>query len=624
MTSNEKTSVGQRNHSFRPGGRTRQGRPRFMRYVWVALSVICAMTVAASAWLAVKAFDMSRQLETARQLMPQLKEQVLKEDTVAAGKTVEQLRNATSRAHEAGTDPIWTLAGALPWLGANFQAASALATSADDMTVFGAVPLVEALDSLNWKALAPNGGKIDLSPLSDAAPRLQTASQTVIQSADRLAEVNTDQLLPQVAEPLRQAKEQLDSLQGELSTAADAASVAPGMMGAEAPRKYLLLIQNNAESRASGGIPGALAVLQIDNGKMSLTDQTSATDLGAMSPIIGVEAEQQQIYSRRVGKFMQDVNLTPDFPTSASAALAMWQQKTGTRLDGVVSIDPVALSYLLAATGPVKLTDTGSSEIFAALPTELSAKNVVKTLLSDVYAEIPDPAMQDLYFANVAKELFHSLSNGKADSARLLDSVTSGVKEGRVMAWSAAKEEQTVISKYPLSGSLSGPYLSPAQFGLYFNDGTGAKMDYYVKRTAQLIPQCSDDGYIQMKLRVTSTNTAPTNAASALPAYVTGGGVFGVPAGSVQTNIIAYGPAQSNVEEVFAGGKKIAFASYRHAGRPVGVITVRLAPGQSSTAEFTFGKIVQHTAPQLSVTPTVQAQKDVVLATQAAACVPAS
>jgi hypothetical protein len=267
---------------------------------------------------------------------------------------------------------------------------------------------------------------------------------------------------------------------------------------------------------------------------------------------------------------MQDVNLTPDFPTSASAALAMWQQKTGTRLDGVVSIDPVALSYLLKATGPVKLTDTGSSEISTALPTELSAKNVVQTLLSDVYAKIPDPAQQDLYFASVAKELFHSLSNGKADSAQLLNSISSGVKEGRIIAWSAAKDEQTVISKYPLSGSLSGPYLSPAQFGLYFNDGTGAKMDYYVKRTAQLIPQCSDDGYIQMKLRVTSTNTAPADAASTLPAYVTGAGAFGVPAGSVQTNIVAYGPVQSNVEEAFVGGKKTALPLIVMLDRPVG------------------------------------------------------
>jgi hypothetical protein len=189
--------------------------------------------------------------------------------------------------------------------------------------------------------------------------------------------------------------------------------------------------------------------------------------------------------------------------------------------------------------------------------------------------------------------------------------------------WSSTGDEEAVISQYPLGGAITGASISPAQFGVYFNDGTGAKMDYHVKRTVQLVEECPADGYAKVKVRVTSTNTAPKDAATSLPAYVTGGGIFGVPAGSVQTNVIAYGPVQSNVETAVVAGKKIGFASHRHSGRPVGSVTVRLAPGQSSTVEFTFDKIVQHTEPQVSVTPTVQALKDVVLDTIPAKCVPA-
>jgi len=75
-----------------------------------------------------------------------------------------------------------------------------------------------------------------------------------------------------------------------------------------------------------------------------------------MSPTLPLDPEQQQIYSGRLGKYMQDVNLTPDFPTAASTAQAMWERKTGQRVDGVISIDPIALSYILEATGPVKIT----------------------------------------------------------------------------------------------------------------------------------------------------------------------------------------------------------------------------------------------------------------------------
>jgi hypothetical protein len=395
------------------------------------------------------------------------------------------------------------------------------------------------------------------------------------------------------------------------------------MLGASQKRQYLLLIQNNAESRASGGIPGALAVMEVDKGKMALVRQTSATELGAMSPTIPIDAEQQLIYSGRLGKYMQDVNLTPDFPTSAKTALAMWEQKTGEHLDGVLSVDPIALSYLLSATGPVQLDPDLQQVVGAGLPSELTNGNVVKTLLSDVYSEIADPNLQDIYFAGVAKELFGSLSAGKGNASKLFDGITRGAGEGRVMVWSAHQNEQSVIAKYTVGGSIAGPSTSPAQFGLYFNDGTGAKMDYYVKRTVQLIEECPANGYSEVKVRVTSTNTAPKDSATSLPDYVTGGGVFGVPAGSVQTNVSAYGPVQSNIETASVAGKKAGFASYQHAGRPVGALTIRLAPGESSTVEFTFGKIVQHTAPQLSVTPTVQGQKDVVLATQAGECAPA-
>lgn len=145
-------------------------------------------------------------------------------------------------------------------------------------------------------------------------------------------------------------------------------------------------------------------------------------------------------------------------------------------------------------------------------------------------------------------------------------------------------------------------------------------MDYYVKRTVQLVKECSQSGYEQTTVRVVSTNSAPADAASSLPAYVTGDGAFGVPPGSVQTNIVAYGPIQANMETASLDGHRTDFASHRHANRPVGVVDVRLAPGESRTVDFTFGKIVQHTEPNLVVTPTVQPVKDVILPTTSAPC----
>jgi hypothetical protein len=145
-------------------------------------------------------------------------------------------------------------------------------------------------------------------------------------------------------------------------------------------------------------------------------------------------------------------------------------------------------------------------------------------------------------------------------------------------------------------------------------------MDYYVQRKVQLIKGCSADGYQRTSVRVTSTNTAPADAETALPKYVTGAGAFGVPPGSVQTNIISYGPAQATVESALVDGQKTPFAPYKHSNRPLGVVALQLAPGETKTVEIIFGKIVQHTEPVLVVTPTVQPVNDVILPTSSESC----
>ena len=53
----------------------------------------------------------------------------------------------------------------------------------------------------------------------------------------------------------------------------------PSMLGANGTRRYLLLVQNNAEIRPTGGIAGSFAILKADKGKLSMGKQGSIQDL---------------------------------------------------------------------------------------------------------------------------------------------------------------------------------------------------------------------------------------------------------------------------------------------------------------------------------------------------------
>lgn len=590
----------------------------------VAISLLCGLIVLAAAgslWIASTASKLNKELQAANQLVSTLKDDIAGDRPADASETVEKIRSHTHAASELAADPLWNLASVVPGFGPNFSAVSEVARSADDVASLGLAPLVKVYGTLDWEKLVPSGPATDIDSLKTATPSVKSAALAVRLSAERLDRIDAGNLLPQVSEPLQRAKDQLRSVTGALDAASDAAQLIPAMLGADGPRKYLLVIQNNAEARASGGIPGALAVLNVHKGDMTLGTQGSAAALGVTSPTLALDPQQRTIYSGRLGKYMQDVNLTPDFPSAAATARLMWEGKTGQPVDGVISVDPVALSYILHAIGPVELASAGLPSLaIPGLPTKLDESNVVRTLLSDVYAKIEEPKLQDVYFSGVAQEIFRAFSSGNGDKRLLIDGITRATQEGRVLVWSGLPDEQELIEKYPLSGSIAGSSIAPAQFGLYFNDGTGAKMDYYVKRTVRVIRQCPKDGYENMTVRVTSTNNAPADAATSLPAYVTGAGIFGVPPGSIQTNIVAYGPVQATIETAQLDGQKTGFASHLHSNRPVGVLAIRLAPGESKTVEFTFGKIVQHTEPNLFVTPTVQNVNDVTLPTENARC----
>lgn len=586
--------------------------------VGLVLVVLVAIGALAVAWLAHRADQAKSHLEASVDLIPVLQTQLVNGETDAAEATFALLRAHTQSAEAAATDPLWRAASVTPAIGRNFSAVTEVAVSASDVVERAVGPLIDRFNSLDWEDLSPVDGQIDLIPLQEASPSLAAAANTVELSFDRLARIDRAPLLPEIADPLAQATDELGDLSQALSAASSAASVLPSMLGADNPRNYLILIQNSAEVRATGGIPGALAVVSATDGQLKLEDQDSAVGFKRFDPAVIIDPAQTSIYSTRMGRFMQSVNLTPDFPTVAQTAARMWEERDkDSDIDGVVALDPVALANILEATGPVELVfeEPGVGELLerSGLPTSLTAENVVKTLLSDVYAAIENPGLQDAYFAGVAAEVFEALSSGSGEGSALVQSLLKSSEEGRLYVWSADAKEQEVIASTALAGSVTGRSSGGAAFGAYFNDGTAAKMDYYVRRTVQLERICSADGYLQYSMTATLTNTAPPDAALSLPVYVTGEGKAGVAPGTVQTNIVGYGPDQSLLQHARMNGEPVPLGAYRHGARPVGILTTVLAPGETTTVELIFTNVVQGSEPTLDVTPTIQPLDEVLL-----------
>ncbi|GAB4099494.1 DUF4012 domain-containing protein [Sinomonas halotolerans] len=581
-----------------------------------------ALLLAACGVLAAQALSVRSDLQEAAALAPRLQDQVAEQSIPEAESTLARLQERAGSARAAASGPLWDAASALPVVGPSLRAASAAALAVDSLAQEALPSLLEVAATVDPAKIMPGQKAKDLAPLKAAEPLVARAAAAARGAEERLAAVDTDALLPQLREPLVSARAEVVRLREALDVGEDAVRIAPGLLGADGARTYLVLVQNNAESRATGGIPGALVEMTVEDGALSLGRQGSASGLGSFMPRIEVDPTQQRIYSTRLGRYMQDVNLTPDFPTSARTAAAMWERSGGRRVDGVVSVDPVGLARLLAVMGPVELDGEEFAPFRAAgLPTTLTAQNAVKALLSDVY-RVEDTRVQDLYFAAVARQIFgafsSSSSSATAQPEALVRALGGMVEEGRLLVFSAHEEEQAVIAGWDAGGSVSRTAGSEVRFGAYFNDGTGAKMDYYMRRTARLEQKCTPDGS-QIVMHVTLKNAAPADAGRTLPDYVTGRGVFGVPPGTVQTNVVAYGPRGAGVESVRVNGRSSGLSADVHAGRPLATTAVRVAPGQTVAVEVAFSQLPPG-ALRLDLTPGVQPRSEAVGLTTGALC----
>ena len=146
------------------------------------------------------------------------------------------------------------------------------------------------------------------------------------------------------------------------------------------------------------------------------------------------------------------------------------------------------------------------------------------------------------------------------------------------MVWSAHQEEQALLSGTVLSGELVGAQGDSPVIGLYLNDGSAAKIGYYLRPDgAATSTQCRQDGPQAVRVKVTLTNTSPANAAE-LPPYLTGGGAV-VPEGQVKTNVLLYAPAGGRVDGVRVSGGESGVFSQTHNGLAVVGKTVQLKPG---------------------------------------------
>ena len=526
-------------------------------------------------WLAVTALMARGELNQVRAQAHTLGAKISASDWAAARTTSTDLAAHAHRANQLTSGPIWALAAALPSGGEPLKTIRGITSGVDSLS--HALPqLINTGQRLNPRTLRRPDGSLDLARIAAAGPNLRSASASVAKTTAAVKALPRHTWLGSIDAAYADALKQFTGVDDALRSADVAARILPKMLGQDGPKRYFLSFQNEAEARGTGGLPGAFTIVEANRGKLRFTRMESDTLLSGTAATVDFGTDFHNLYDGGgATTHYGNSNLSPNFPYAAQIWASMWQKYSGEKVDGAIAVDPTALSYLLAVTGPATLPDNS----------QLTADNAVALTQSTTYAKFPGTTMGEnarrrAYLLGVASAASKQILSVRGEPSALLRAAGQAAGERRLLVWSADPAVQAQLARTPMSGLI--PATKAPYVGLSIINGGGNKLDFYLDRS--LTWQRTGCGPIRRTtVTITLTNDAP---ATGLPPYVSGrldSHSYPVKAGDNRL-IVSYLATQgSRLEGLTIAGKTGTASVGAEQGHPVYAVDLELPRGAPRT-----------------------------------------
>lgn len=386
-------------------------------------------------------------------------------------------------------------------------------------------------------------GRIDVERMRAMRDPLAAVAAELGDAGDAIEALDSPWLITPLVTRLDTLRDEVAGSRRDSAVAADAAAVLPGMLGADGPRRYLVLFTTPSETRGAGGFVGAYGEITATEGRLELTRTGSSGELNdpGHERVLRRPSDYLLQYSGYdVERWFQNATASPDFVDVADVVRQLYPQSPGGRpVDGVVLVDPFALAGILQITGPVAVD---------GLDEPLTADNAVDLLLREQYERF-DPSPVQItagtqarydFLEAAARATFDALTTRTTTPSpqALVDIFGPLTRQGRVATWSSRAAEQAYLRRVQLDGGFpeagGGDLISIVQA----NAG-GNKMDAYLHRSVDYrVTYDPTSGTIDAVLAVRLANASPRGP---LPLEVAGNH-SGLPAGTNETQLTLYSP----------------------------------------------------------------------------------
>lgn len=367
-------------------------------------------------------------------------------------------------------------------------------------------PAIDVMSKYPLDSLKAGDGQFNVVVLRAYVELLERLDPAIDQIIASLENINVpDSMGGMVSEYMTKIK----SITKSYEEAEEFIPLLKAFIGDGSDKHYLLAAQNSTEIRASGGFPGVIGTITVEDGLLSIGDFKTVYEMLApySSAACGITSEEREIF----GSWMnnpRDACFSPDFERVAYIWATAYKEEQKRDVNGVVSLTPTIIQELLKYIGEIELSDG----------TVLDGTNATRVLEHDLYFKyMANTTMGDFFESNdVVDDLFEETA--KVTMSRLVEDFsieriagymnifTSGAKDRTIIMWMKEEAEQELVRKAGASGGLNEDEDKP-EVGVYFSMNDPSKMGWYLDmNTIVDTPSLNDDGSLTYDVKVELSN----------------------------------------------------------------------------------------------------------------------
>jgi hypothetical protein len=539
-----------------PSGRRRQrtrGR-RVALAVAAGVATFIVLLVLDGIWAG---RSLLRGLTEARAELSVAIESIVTGDPGSAAPHFAAAARAADDARGAVGHPSMGIAGLLPIVGANIDAASAVA-DASLATADAGAAMVRVARTLGWTDIripaSTSAGSVDVAAIQDALPDMDTVANDLRGALRALEEAGGDGLLGPVASGYRDAVEGLSRRLDLATRFRDSLRLTASMLDGD--HRYLICVPALGVPRPGGGTPATAGVLVAHDGVLELESLGPA-------PAELIRADTS-IDRQKMARALLD----------AAPAAGL------TDLDGAIVIDAVALEDIVWTIGDVEA---------AGIPFGLSDRTTTDALEVDAFLADAPPRTAQLHADRVSAILEAFLEERPGVETFAL-AMAAAARDGHMTIFLPERAERPIILSLGLDGRarLAGAGVLPV--AATWNAVGNAHVGAFVHTTVRQSIRIRDDGSAAVEAEILFENEAGTDP----PSVLLGRPAGGFPVGTFAGDVTLFVPATA--EEITAETSRpspIEFTRDLGLTAITGSIVVRGGSSETLTVTYIVPGLVQ-------------------------------